>query len=75
MKSPKQWVSENSQAGSFDTVNTSSEAEDLVRLIQQDAVLAQRNALLEARFYIELYGKGTPDADRIISTITTALIQ
>ena len=75
MKSPQQWVSENSQAGPFDTVNTSSEAEDLVRSIQQDATLAQRNALLEARFFIELYSKGTPEGDRIIAAITNTLIQ
>lgn len=47
MKTPKQWVDENSQSGPFDTVLSSADAETLVEAIQRDALLEVSNALDE----------------------------
>jgi len=38
MKTPKQWVNENSQSGPFDTVIDSEDAEKLIQEIQLDAM-------------------------------------
>lgn len=38
MKTPKQWVDENTQSGAFDCVHSCKDAEALVAEIQKDAI-------------------------------------
>lgn len=49
MKTPKEWVDENSQSGPFDALSSCREAEDLVRRVQEDAMTEKQEEIRNLR--------------------------